>query len=538
MAGDLKSIKDNLLIILTVLISLVWLFVIGVDYINKHPAYDYAFQYFRYTNLCLLIVIIACALIYFLKLYREKTTIPCNGISAFILGMILCFIIIGSHKSLVSFKSNSADQLTLLGTTSWSAIQLILIGLICRSSGQWFYRKFLMGKIKSLYILDIALGLIVLTAGMFILGLINFLNTWSLLFLLVLLSLLNIKGFINNLKTFLVKSLFKKGWGMLGKISIYLTFTFILINLVSVQSPFPSGFDSRNYYMNISNLLAEQGALISGYPPYNGSLINAIGLILFDQIELALSISLGGIILVLLISYQIAVDKLRLSKDRTAFLIALLVVIPAIVNQMYIELKVDFMLLFFQLLVVYYLFEIDKKYLDDSKAVLAPRQLFRSFLPVAAFLGILLGFGMGIKMINLFLVVVIFVLLLWDNENNWAGIGVSCLGLMIFLLGGIDEMSGLNQYHLNTGSLALILGISGLLLMGAGLYFHRNSSLKRILFSGIVAIFLLITISPWVIKNYADTRSLNPKTVLMGSSPGPDINVRKLENNYKKTQNN
>ncbi|NNF21078.1 MAG: phospholipid carrier-dependent glycosyltransferase, partial [Saprospiraceae bacterium] len=298
-------------------------------------------------------------------------------------------------------------------------------------------------------------------------------------------------------------------------------------------TPFPSGFDSRNYYMNISNLVAQQGELISGYPPYNGSLINAIGLLLFGQIELSLSISLSGVILVLLMSYRIAVDKLQFDKNRAAFLVALIAVVPAIVNQMYIEMKVDFMLLFFQLLAVYFLFEIDEKYISLSKPIENIKRLVWKIMPLAAFLGILLGFGMGIKMINLFLVVVMFVMMMWDRDNNWSGLGVICLGLMIFFLGGIDDISGLRKYHYNVGILSIILGLVGIILLAVGIYFHRHSTIRRILFSSVVAAFLVLTISPWVIKNYLDTGSADPKTILMGSSPGPKIGLRKMVKNYE-----
>ena len=533
MSEQSKSTRDNLFTYLSIFISLLWLFFIAVDYINKHPAYNYAFEYFRYTKLCIQLIVIAGIILAFQKLFPEKRKLPINGLSTLVLGVIICFLIIGSHKSLVNFQVSSAELLNYLGTTFASAIQLVLLGLICRSAGQWIYRKLFNGKIKSMYLLDLGLGLIALVGAMFILGMLNFLNAWSLIGTLVVLILLNAKGFLNNLKNLFFKARLKKDWSSLGHISVYVIFAFILINLVSVQSAFPAGFDSRNYYMNISNLIAGQGTLISGYPPYNGSLINAIGLILFNQIELSLSISMSGIILVLLVSYRIAVDKLGFDKNRTAFLLALLIVIPAIVNQMYVELKVDFMMLFYQMLAIYYLLEINSKYLENSKVMLNPKQTLYKFLPAAALLGILLGFGMGIKMINLFLVVVVFVLLIWDKDNNWTGLGVICLGVMVYIFGGIDEISGLRKYHLNVNVLGLALGILGLLLLAAGIYFHRSNAYKRILFSSITAIFLLLTMSPWILKNYADTKSLSPKVILMGSSPGPDINLGRIVKNYK-----
>ncbi len=531
-----KALKEQLITGFVIVFAILWIFLIGIDYVNKHPAYNYAFQYFRFTGLFIQLFVFSAVLLAWEKLAPKALRIPINGLSLFALGSIVVYLIIVSNKDLVNFRSNSSDYFLFLGTTLLSAIQIAFLVLICRSTGRAINIKYFNNYFKTDYLLDIGLGLIVFVCFMFIAGIFGFLNSYCILIILAVMSVLNIKFFFKSVIDFFLKSIPKKDLSLLGYAAAVIIFIFLLINFVSVQTGFPSGFDSRNYYINISNLIAKQGYLIAGYPPYNGSLICGIGLIFFDQIELALSLSFFGIVLSTLMFYRIGVKKLNFDKNKCMFLLAIILVTPALVNQMFVELKSDYWMLYYQILAVYYLFEFLPKLLKLREKELDLKQRIKSSLPMALLLGLLVGFGMGIKMINMFLLVVLLFLIWWDHKNKYAITAVIFLTVSIFLFGGVDEISGLRSYHYNVNILRIALAVLGLLFIAISFYFHRNSTIQKCVFSFLFVCSILVSLSPWIAKNYSDTKSLNPKTILMGDAPGPKISVTTMKRRYERSK--
>lgn len=512
------------------------MFLIGVDYINKHPGYPFAFQYFRFGGLITLVTIIGAAMWAFKKYNPFKKSFKIRGIGIYFLGVILAYLIIRSNGSLVNFKNNSSDHFHFLFLAVKSSLQIILLILVCRSAGHFINKRFFKKTIKQNFVIDIAIGVILLATGMFVCGIVGFLNLISLSVILLLLIAINPKFFVLSIKDCFFNKFSTKGWNFLGYASAYFIFFFLILNFVSIQSPFPAGFDSRNYYINISKLVAEQQVLIGGYPPYSASLIISIGFILFNQVELALSLSFTGIVLSAITGYKFAVDKLKFNKNRTLFLLALFLSTPAIVNQMFVELKVDYWLLFFQLLIVYYLFDILPKLKYHSSESGDLMTIIKTYIKYALIIGLLLGFGMGIKMINLFLVLVVLVLVWWDKNEKVSVLSAVMLALSVFIIGGIDKISGLDSYHLSSGILKSVLPLAGLGLIGYQLFKNRWATIRKIVFSVMVLVFTVISVGPWLGKNLSESKSLDPTSLMMGTDSGSKLSIRDMLNNYENSK--
>jgi hypothetical protein len=56
----------------------------------------------------------------------------------------------------------------------------------------------------------------------------------------------------------------------------------------------------------------------------------------------------------------------------------------------------------------------------------------------------------------------------------------------------------------------------------------------------VTSVYLLccgVFILPWIVKNFVEQKSLNPRILLMGKDPGPDVSLNKLINNYERSKN-
>ena len=526
--------NNNILFYLAIAFSVFWFFAIGLDYINKHPIYYYGFKYFRFLSLTigLLVVGLGFGLIEKQRI-KLPFKIPINGLSLLFFGSVISYFIIQSNGKNVPFSTQSSDYMHYVSLTLKSSFQLILIYGILMSFGsrvsQWFYKN---GMTKS-RLLDIAFGIMVLVLLMFLLAALSALNMYSLMAIFVVMAALNFKQLLSEFKLLLWDRVDFSKFSLLGVMCIYGMFIFLLINFISIQNPFPNGFDARNYYGNISELLSQGNGLIKGYAPHNWSIFMAVGNLLGDQIELSLSISFSAFVLVLIGSYKLGVDKLGFDRNNTLFVLLMVAIAPALVNQLFVELKVDFGLLFFQMLIVYYLFEILPGLTKPNETSFNFKNTLINTLPGLALIGLLCGFGLGIKMINMFLLFSILAMLWWEKEKVLPVLCILFFTIALFLFAGIDELSGLRKYHLNVGTLKLLFILLFISTLGYGLVKQRTIMLKKIIYSGVFLCFTGISFSPWVTKNIMETKSLDPKTIMIGGSTGPGLNANSMTKKYK-----
>ena len=533
-----KASVQSIVHILIWVFAAIWLFVLGVDYVNKHPAYYYVLRYFRFTGLVFQLGFIAIAIALSRKYLPKLFSYFNTGIGLFIVGVLVSYLIIRSNSDLVTFENNSSHHLHFTTLVIASAIQLFLIILLCRNVGAIIFSKCFKKSFSPHYLIDIGLGIVLLVLIMFFLALLGVLTSYALVIVLALFLFVNPISFYQSLGSTLFKQLDTKQFSLAGLVIIFVLLAFLLVNYISIHIPFPSGFDSRNYYVNISNLLASSGSIVSGFPPYNGSIFIAVGLVLFEQSHLAHGMAFINIVLALLAAYAFARQILKFDADTSAIIVAMVGVTPAIANQMFVELKVDFGLLFFQILTLICLFDAIKKIKKSKEPRDTFKDIIKAYLPYSILLGVFIGYGLGIKMINLFLLVVIFILIGWEKNNRTLSVSVVCASIALFLFGGIDTMSGLRQYHLSANYVAMAAALIAIITLGYSFIKVRVLALRRVVFAALISVFALLVFSPWAAKNYNDTKSLNPKTMLMGGSTGPDISLGKIKKNYRNSQKN
>jgi len=386
-------------------------------------------------------------------------------------------------------------------------------------------------------LLDIALGFIIFTFILLTLGAFSLLNQILLLGILLLFVLSNYEEAFYFVKRVIWSPISKpKDFSFWGGFLAFFILVYLTMNYLYTQAPFPLGFDARNYYVNIAKLISDAGALIAGFQPYSWSLVMSTGYIAFDSPEVTMFISSLGGILCLFAIYEFANRYLKISSNMSLFVVMLFLVSPTVTNHWMIEFKVDLALLFFQMvtlnLSMWWLFEYKKK-LDQKSLIVS------SFdTKIIIVIGVLLGYGLSIKVLSVFLVYALF-LAFWNFQKDIIGmISVAAIGFGLVLLARLDELSGLREYHLSpniTGGICVALGVAGLI------YSFLQSKEK---FIGVVkplvlcSAVMIITFAPWMYKNYTYTKSLSVMKLVIGEKPSPKVNASTILKNYRDSQKN
>jgi len=248
---------------------------------------------------------------------------------------------------------------------------------------------------------------------------------------------------------------------------------------------------------------------------------------MFDYVELALGLSFSAIVLSVIGVKELSTKVLKIDINKTLFITALFVVTPALVNQMFIEIKADFGMLFVQLASLLVFFKWISE--NDTQA--------GDHYKLLVLLGMLCGYGMGIKLINMFLVFVLIALIWWNENNKYSLAGILLISVAILIFAGIDDLSGLQAYHKSINLTSMLCGVSGIGLIVFGFIKHKVSSIKNITYSMIMGVSILVAFSPWIGKNFIESKSLNPKTLILGKGSGPDIgNFNTINRNYRNSK--
>jgi hypothetical protein len=299
-----------------------------------------------------------------------------------------------------------------------------------------------------------------------------------------------------------------------GGVILFLLLTLmVLVNLMRVQTPFPTGSDALNYYVNLARLIGNENGLVHGFQPHNYSLITALGYLVGNGTPSSLVFSSLGGILSLVVLYRIGRSVLKIGPNTLLLTLVVIYLTPIMVVQSIAELKIDLGLLFMSLTTL----------LLFLSFIRNPPELYKSRLLMLVLIGISCGWLMGIKLTSLFLV---FALLagLWYVHTGL--IGFAAIGFFAF---GISFIAGMDQvYEIDVAHLSRPMVLAGCLLAGgiaAGVIFvlQRGKLLTLLRESAIIGFFLVLTFSPWMVKNYLETKKLDPKSILMGDYPGKKL---------------
>jgi len=374
-----------------------------------------------------------------------------------------------------------------------------------------------------------------ITFVLFLAAILGLLHSYLIIPVLIIPIVLNWRKNLQVLKQLTIENVFDKDSNVnfLTGALIVLIISLITINFLSCMGPFPSGFDSRNYYVNISKLLGDYNGLVEGFQPYTWSLFMSIGNIAFKNISLTLLISFSGLLLTLWALWELSRSYFRLSVNHSLFVILMILTIPAIFNQLYVEQKIDFGLLFVQVCSILLLIDIVDKIKSNTKF-----RIDKDMIKLFVLLGIFSGFALGIKATHLYMLFSLMILL-WTLYCGYFGfLAAFFFSLFVIFIGRLDDVSGLREYHLGIDYLKYV--VLGLSVLFFGLAARESASkesggfMTSIKMSALLGVVSLLVLMPWMIKNYTDSPgSLSPNTLIMGKNPGPQIGVDKMIRTYE-----
>jgi len=394
----------------------------------------------------------------------------------------------------------NADLLHFSKLITLSLGSLFFIFLTCFFVGSFFWTN---KEINPNEVLKkISLGIILITTVLILIGIPGWLNSkiiWGLFGFIWTGSL------VQNFKTKFEESLkilkFKIYVGNWGHFSFWILSIFLSVNFLENLRPVPKGYDAMYLYSNLSFLIHDYGSLVKGFGAYNYSLFNSLPLFLFGNAEYSLIINFGFVFLSLLMFIVLARKILDL--DQSLLISASLFSIPMLNKMTFMQHKVESMLMFFGLLLIYYFIEAIQSKLDQVKIIS---------------IGLIAGFLIGIKFTSIIFILSFFIGI-WFLRFKIPGLLFSSFGtlLLLFLL-KFDRFSGLDFYHQKNYWFWFFLVLPTLTLAVYLTVKNRNEFWDLIKNNVIIGLIALTTFFPWMIKNFKESGNFNLTSLIFGKN--------------------
>lgn len=532
------TVKDWILIVFTFF----WIFVLILDYLNKLEIYYYSLQYFRYFFYTFLLFAIgaffslyATGSLYFKKFPRFRF----NGIAILFLAWVLVCSVVMAFNTYWKGPLTLSHYFHLSSRFLFTIVSVFLVVLASYSSGSLLLNKLLRFDPGTLNkkLMAILTGFMILSYLLLLMAAFGLLLHWLIWAVLALMLLFNYQGVFQFTKGLLWSEIkIPKDLNYWGALVFFGILFILVLDFFYTQSPFPLGFDARNYYVNIPKLLADSGSLVEGYQPYGWGIIMSIGYAAFHSAEITLSLSAIGGVLSIFAIYDLLHNRLSVNSNWSLFAALVFITIPAVNNQMIIEFKIDLALLFLHLVLLSTVLSWLKAKSRDSKEVL--NSLTKEDYKFLVLLGLVIGFSLSIKVLSIIFIFPLLLLLWWFEDKDLIGtISLGMMGIAVMILAKLDQISGLRDYHTNPDLIAKIALAFGLIGFVYSIYLKKHRLIQKTKLAAIVVIFCFLSFSPWMYKNYLYAGNLSLQTLIIGRNPRPVLTVPDLENNYRQYQN-
>jgi len=552
---------------------------------QKHPLYYYAVTNFKYIFLTAFYVFFTLSLCLFLDTNWRKKIIGnrknkkitanltdakfkwINWLTIFTTIFVLMCISITAYINKINDTNMLLNKTKLIhnfsiGNILFFSAKVLAVSLATffviltsRVLGNWFCELFgLNFKKTAALVVEVATGIMLVTALLFVLGLVIMLKWFVIAPLFLLLLILRYKKTLGFLKALIAPIAIPQNLNWLGAIGISALLIITAINYNQLLRPIPTGYDALTLYVNLPSLIGTHGSLVSGYQPHNWSLFMALGYVLYDMTEVTLCLSsLGGIFTLLAMFYigkYININVNYLLLGLAAFYLT-----PSIVHQSSKELKVDLGLLFIQLSIIivfiYWYFKtstsINKNdelvtsnfsfgFLNKFHSIKLFERLRSSHYKYLILMGMLTGYSVGIKVTSYFIALALLagIWLLRKGKFGYLAIFFFSFALSLFIRA--DAISGLRAYHLSADLVKYAcLGISLVFLVVAFIK-ERDLFIHKLRSSIIYGIIALLSFAPWLGKSYLETGSTEIMVLINGKQTGPKITVEALDRNWKKVK--
>lgn len=544
--------------------AIFWMIFTFLEYWQYHEETRQALSFFQYTEFVLVFLPFGGLSIFLFHRFRDKkagrflSTGP--GLITYCSLLALMSINVFFYENignLLTFQENLNFLFSIVGV----ALALYFLVLIFYSSGRMIYRLFARSDQENAHLIYIGIGIMVIVALLFLLGIFGALFgfvLWPLLLFLLYLSWRSAWQFIRI--SVLTPIPVASKISPLGLGILYLLLIFLTMNFVQVVRPFPTGFDAMTHYVNISVLVKDYHGLVAGHGTYNWSLLMSLGLLLFGKMSVTLALSYLGGLFSLFALFQLS--RKWLHADYSLLVLLLFYTIPMVSWLSYRDMKVDMGLLFYSLLIVllfvYWLSaesnpppapikKVKKKKKQKSNPAeykSEPGQRFHHLLPGfitrhpdLSLIGVFMGFALGIKFSALIILLALVPAIAYAIGGRIMFAAATAIVLGFVLLGKLDDQAALRPLHLWADQLQWLLVLLGLGL-SVYLFVKQKDSLLKVLRLSIVCIVLSgIFISPWLIKNVVETRSLSLSGLVDGRSAHPKPTIQEIKRIYQNQQN-
>lgn len=493
----MKNAVSNTLFIL---FSSLWIIFVLLDYLNKHPNHILSFEYYRFGNYTLALGALLAgttALYYFVDKSRKFLA---SGIFILLLFMLNILMLCISNSKFIPTNADSSNYIFAVGRSIGFLLMTVLIFVGMHALGSIVFRYLVKEKRMHTPLLKIVIGCSICITYMILLGALGLLSPFILWPLLLIPIGVNYKDTFQFVKDLFLKPFFEPDRkNTIAYVLFFVLIAFMTINIFSAQSPFPFGFDSRNFYVNISKLVGESGALARGFPPYAWSLFMSLGYLLINSPEVTHSLSYSACILAILYVYRLCRTYFNFSAFEALLIMVIFVVTPAVFNQLYAELKIDFGLLFFQLAVLDLIFMyIKRREKVNAKELSTVKDIWKweKGTAMIVMIGLVSGYAISIKFTHLFFLFAV-IIGFWTYFSGIRGFLCSfflCFGFVLVLR--LDDISGLRYYHLGASTFSYILLLVGLVLMFLIFQKDKSGLFRSLRVSSIIAVLSIIGIFP------------------------------------------
>ena len=509
-----------------------WTFFLLVDYIIHEKFISKAFKNVTFSSILPVLVLIFLAFIYFSRnrsesfSYKKISLSKISGWKIFGLFFISTIAYVITYAGFIdAFELEStasiASYITFIVSQLFYLLLLLLPSFVTGSFLLDLLPTMIENK-KSKLIIGLAVGMACNGILFFILAAFHIMTFPVVLLLLVAICGLGYKRFLVLSKEIFIENYTVSNLNIMGLLSLFTLLVFFIINFNSSLRPIPIGFDELSLYMNTPKLISGYSGLTQGGQAYNWSIWMSLGFVLNNKVSLPTLISILPGILSCYLLYRIS--RNFLNTNFSILSAVLFYTIPTTIWQSSADAKVDLALVFFTLSAALLLIESNKKnevkYASSSifEHKIVSKLKDKIWLNIAIILGVLLGYSFGIKYTALFIIIGMSAGFAYKySESLSISTSIISLGIAAIFLGKLYTFSGIefdndSQVHL-IGFIFLLLSI----LAGCiHLYQHRLRHLKGGIYLIVLMFFLGMTFSPWIAKNYFETKSFSVSNLLNG----------------------
>ena len=530
----LKNLLQKLNIGLVFLFISCWTLFLFVDYFVHEKFISKAFNNVTLSSILPVMLFLFLGFVFILKRKGEVISVKkvsIDGLSGWkMIGFffVLTLAYVTTYAGFIdAFEAeNTASTASYVILVFSQLFFLILIILPCFVSGSFLLDLFpvFINNKKSKLIIALALGFVCNGLLLFAIAALHFMTVATVLGLFLSICVLGYKRFIALSKEIFIETSSVSSLNILGLLSLFTLLVFIIINFNSSLRPIPIGFDELSLYMNIPKLIAGYNGLTQGGQAYNWSIWMSLGFILNNKVALPTLISILPGILSCYALYRIS--RNFLDTNFSILCAVIFYIIPTTIWQSSADAKIDLALVFFTLTAVLLLLENNKK----SESVYVPskilsNQVFRFFqnkiwLNTSILLGVLLGYSFGIKYTAIFFVIAIsagFIYKYSQSLSIAAGVVFSGIGFMF--IGRLYSFSGIefdNDSQVNL--IGFVFTLLALVSLSIHIFIYRMQHLKGFLYLFVLLAVLSFTFSPWLLKNYRETKAVTVSNLLNGKS--------------------